>query len=72
MIGPEHSKGENGNGALSAEVYAFEIDVHGWLKRLWWCIAQDELVDKITDLLRCINNLCFDFPLSVKDVISSK
>jgi hypothetical protein len=26
-------KGEDGKGALTAEVYAFEIDVHGW--RVW-------------------------------------
>ena len=41
-------KSEDGKGALTAEVYAFEIDVHGWRVWDWRCVAEDEPVDQIT------------------------
>ena len=62
-------KGEDGKGALTAEVYAFEIDVHGWRVWNWRCMAEDEPVDQITDLLRRVDNLCPDVRLQgVEDV----
>lgn len=55
-------KGEHGKGALTAEIYAFEIDVHGWRVWDWRCVAEDESVDQITDLLRRIDDPYFDVP----------
>ncbi len=55
-------EGEDGKGALTTEVYAFEIDVHGWRVWDWRCVAEDEPVDQITDLLRRIDNLYLDVP----------
>lgn len=55
-------KGEDGKGALTAEVYAFEIDVHGRRVWDWRCVAEDEPVDQITYLLRRIDNLYLDVP----------
>jgi hypothetical protein len=53
-------KGKDGNGALTAEVYALEIDVHGWRVRNRRCMAEDELVDQFTDLLCSVYNFCFE------------
>src|SRR5205814_8445141 len=55
-------KGEDGKGALTAEIYAFKIDVHSWRVWDWRRMAEDEPVDQITDLLHHVDNLCLDVP----------
>jgi hypothetical protein len=53
-------KGEDGKGALLAKVYAFKINIYGWLVQLWRCMLEDELVDQISNLLCCVDDLHLD------------
>lgn len=62
-------KGEHGKGALTAEVYAFEIDIHGWRVWDWRCVAEDESVDQITDLLRRIDDPILMFLILNLDIM---
>ena len=56
-----NQKGKNGNRALATEVYALEIDIHGWFAWLWRCMVQDQPVDQLANLLRCFDDFGVDF-----------
>jgi hypothetical protein len=55
-----NEQGEDGKRAPTGQVYAFKIDVYDSRVLNWGCMAEDESVDQIADLLGSVDGLCFD------------